>query len=404
MAARMTSGRGRDEFTGGTMSGTDPDELARQLAAGSSAAGDPLGWFEPLYAAAGRGEAVVPWDRGAAHPLLVTWAQAHQLSGGAGRALVVGCGPGYDAEYVAGLGFDTVAFDIAASAVRAAQERFPGSQVQYRTADLLDPPADWREAFDLVVESYTVQALPDPPRRDAITSVGRMVGPGGTLIVIALARGEHEDPGQGPPWPLTRAEIEAFAVPGVQPVRIEEVRDPTVAPRWRAESAAPARASDDVAGGGSDDLAGGGSRARAVPGPREPARVLLEDGPDASGVVDDVQRRDAFVGGEFQHIDHIERGLPPARQLPVEMEPDGDQRRAVRRGALRHPAERQPRLRGIAEQRREEITGRGRAIERRVHQCAVAEQGKHGSGICPAERAQVRLGELLGSHLVSCRR
>ena len=240
------------------MAGIDPDEQARRRAAGSFAAGDPLGWFEPLYAAAQKGEAVVPWDRGTAHPMLVAWAQAHQLSGG-GRALVVGCGPGYDAEYVAGLGFDTVAFDIAASAVRAARERFPGSQVEYRTADLLDPPADWREAFDLVVESYTVQALPDPPRRDAITSVGRMVGLGGTLIVIALARGEHEDPGQGPPWPLTRAEIEAFAVPGVQPVRIEKVRDPTVAPRWRAEFRRPARAGDD--------LAGGESRAGPVSGP-----------------------------------------------------------------------------------------------------------------------------------------
>jgi ubiquinone/menaquinone biosynthesis C-methylase UbiE len=77
---------------------------------------------------------------------------------------VVGCGLGDDAEYVAGRGFDTVAFDISASAIRAARRRYPDSAVHYVTADLLDPPGEWERAFDLVVESLTLQALPDPRR------------------------------------------------------------------------------------------------------------------------------------------------------------------------------------------------------------------------------------------------
>lgn len=219
------------------MSGPDPDEHARRLAAESLAAGDPTGWFERLYAEAEQGEAVVPWDRGAPHRMLLEWARAHELEGGGRRALVVGCGPGHDAEYVAGLGFDTVAFDVAATAVHVARRHFRESQVRYLTADLLGPPAHWREAFDLVVESYTVQALPRPFRRRAITHVRQMVAPGGTLIVIAAARDEEDGSEEGPPWPLTRGEIDAFATGGLRPVRVEDLHDAEnlSVRRWRAE-------------------------------------------------------------------------------------------------------------------------------------------------------------------------
>jgi SAM-dependent methyltransferase len=217
----------------------DPDEQAVRLAAESLAAEDPTGWFERLYAAAEHGGAVVPWDRGAPHPLLFEWARARELDGGGRRALVVGCGLGADAEYVAGLGFETVAFDVSATAVAIARRRFPESDVEYLAADLLDPPARWREAFDLVVESMTVQSLPDPPRREAIARVTEMVRAGGTLIVIATARDEADGPVDGPPWPLTRAEVEAFATGGLARVRIEAVRDPEAPLRWRAELRRP---------------------------------------------------------------------------------------------------------------------------------------------------------------------
>ena len=164
----------------------------------------------------------------------MAWADERELDGRGKRALVVGAGLGDDAEFVAGRGFETVAFDVAPSAIRAAQRRFPESSVEYVVADLLDPPADWREAFDLVVESITVQALPKELQPDATRNVASFVAPGGTLLVISTAL-DDDDPWDGPPWPLTRAEVEAFAGGGLQPVRIEPIRDPDVPPRWRAE-------------------------------------------------------------------------------------------------------------------------------------------------------------------------
>lgn len=76
----------------------------------------------------------------------------HVGSPAPGWALVVGCGLGADAEYIARLGFDTVAFDVAETAIRLARERFPESTVDYVVRDLLDPPAEWLRAFDLVAE------------------------------------------------------------------------------------------------------------------------------------------------------------------------------------------------------------------------------------------------------------
>ena len=133
----------------------EPDDVASALAAVSIAAGDPTGWFEELYLRAGRGEAELPWDRGTAHPLLVDWATGRVGAGA--RALVVGCGPGHDAEYLAQLGFSVTAFDISPSAIEQARARHAGSGVTYTVADLLDLPSAWPGTFDLVVEAMTVQ-------------------------------------------------------------------------------------------------------------------------------------------------------------------------------------------------------------------------------------------------------
>jgi SAM-dependent methyltransferase len=200
----------------------------------------PDGWFEPLYAAAAQGAAELPWDRGECDPMLVEWLEARGDRAGA-RALVVGSGLGRDAEHLAGLGYDTTASDVSPTAIATTRARFPDSPVRYVAADLLDPPAQWRHAFDLVLESFTVQAMPPSAHPAAIVNVAGFVAPGGTLLVHASNRvtGNAHTP---PPWPLTRDEVDAFGTRGLVPVRIEELphpegRDRT---RWRAEFHRPA--------------------------------------------------------------------------------------------------------------------------------------------------------------------
>ncbi|MFG3436579.1 methyltransferase domain-containing protein [Nonomuraea sp. NPDC047897] len=235
LAGRIERGQPYPFDLGGAMTGSDPDADARRLAAEHLRGGDATGWFERLYAGSATGDTVVPWDAHAPHPLLVEGALERAEEGG--RALVVGAGLGDDAEYVARLGYDTVAFDVSPSAVRLAKRRFPGTTVDYRVADLFDPPAEWGAAFDLVVEVMTVQSLPEHLHGPAIERVAGFVRPGGTLIVIASARDEG-GPVFAPPWPLTPAEIGAFAEHGLVARRVEELREPERR-RWRATFGRP---------------------------------------------------------------------------------------------------------------------------------------------------------------------
>jgi SAM-dependent methyltransferase len=203
----------------------DRDVDADRLAAESLAQDDPTGWFERLYTAAAVGDAVVPWDRDEPSPLLTDWARQHEVDGAGRSALVVGCGLGQDAEFVAGLGFQTTAFDISATAIRGARERFPSSTVSYVVADLLAPPAEWSSAFDFVLESITVQSMPLSVRPTAIAHVGQLVAPGGELIVITAIREDGEQV-TGPPWPLSRAELGSFAADGLKAIGIEYLPHP----------------------------------------------------------------------------------------------------------------------------------------------------------------------------------
>jgi len=214
---------------------------ARQLAAASATGGDETGWFEQLYAEGEAGTAIVPWVLGEPNESLVEWAAGldgtGRLDGQGKSALVVGCGTGDDAEFLAGLGFAVTGFDIAPTAIAAARRLHPGSTVRYEVADLLSLPAEWSGAFDLVVEIYTVQPLYGEVRARALAALRGPVAPGGTLLVIAWATDE-DNPVRDPammPWPLTPAELDVAAGP-LRARRIEQFTGQVPAlPRWRAE-------------------------------------------------------------------------------------------------------------------------------------------------------------------------
>ena len=122
----------------------DWDRRADELSARAIADGEPTAWFDRLYSEGATGAVSMPWDREEPQPLLREWAEARGLDGAGRRAVVVGCGLGADAEYLSRQAFATTGFDIAETAVRLARERHPDSTVDYRTADLLDLPAEWR--------------------------------------------------------------------------------------------------------------------------------------------------------------------------------------------------------------------------------------------------------------------
>src|SRR4029450_3880217 len=151
---------------------------------------DRRAFFDGLYVAAGGGGDPVPWDRdGAPQQLLADWAADRSLSGAGRRGVVVGCGLGGDAEFLARLGFAVVGFDFSAPAIEAARALNPTSTVDYEVADLLPVPPGWLAGLHLVVESLTVQSLPRSIRPRVVAAVRSLAAPGGTGLVISSQQG-----------------------------------------------------------------------------------------------------------------------------------------------------------------------------------------------------------------------
>jgi SAM-dependent methyltransferase len=208
-----------------------PDRArTRELAAEYIRKGDPLGWFEALYQEAKSGDSVIPWADLEPNPRLIEFWKAHPLETAGKRAIVIGSGLGDDAEQLAAWGFTTTGFDISKTAIEATKKRYPETRVEYVVADLFDPPPAWLRAFDFVLEIYTVQALPAELRPKAIEAIAQFVAPGGRLLVIARGREENEPEGQGPPWPLTRAEMDGFRRAGLEEESFEDYAEPE--PPW----------------------------------------------------------------------------------------------------------------------------------------------------------------------------
>lgn len=208
----------------------------KRLAAEFTTKGDPTGWFDILYQAARGNEEAIPWAHMMANPLLIEWMTRNQSSGDGKSALVVGCGLGDDAEAMASYGFAVTAFDISPEAIRWCQRRFPNSQVHYTVADLLSLPGEWSQQFDVIVEAYTLQSLPDEAlRAQAAAHLTRCVAPTGSLLVICRGRDQHEEQGTMP-WPLTRAELAVFEQLGLRETSFEDILDQEEPPtrRFRA--------------------------------------------------------------------------------------------------------------------------------------------------------------------------
>ena len=208
----------------------DPDFAARRTAARArlDAMDGALGGairdrnilFDEVYRLAEGDAAAVPWAELAPRQLLVEWAgnQPHHT----GSAIDIGCGLGDNADYLHKLGYRVSAFDISQVAIDWARQRFAPATIDFRQADLFDLPAQWQGAFDLVHETYTVQAMTGDQRAHALRAIAGLVAPGGQLLVIARGRDDDVAP-SGPPWPISRAELDEIGQCGLSLEHFDDI-------------------------------------------------------------------------------------------------------------------------------------------------------------------------------------
>lgn len=147
-----------------------------------------------------------PWEKGAANPALVDWLNRNGI---AGRVLVPGCGLGHDVRAVARAGALATGLDISALAVERARELDDEDCASYVEGDLFALPESLG-AFDWVVEHTCFCAIPPGRRPEYARAVGDLLKPGGSLLAVFFIDPGMDDPEDGPPFGVSRAELGRF--------------------------------------------------------------------------------------------------------------------------------------------------------------------------------------------------
>jgi SAM-dependent methyltransferase len=152
----------------------------------------------------------IPWEKGGAHPGLVAFLKATPVHG---RVLVPGCGTGHDVRALAATADEVVGLDIAPSAVALAKSEPTVGGERYMSGDLFALPAKMRAAFDVVFEHTCFCAIDPALRADYVAAVAGALKPAGRLLAIFYLD-PGLDPGtSGPPFGVTREELDAFFSP-----------------------------------------------------------------------------------------------------------------------------------------------------------------------------------------------
>ncbi|KAJ3768310.1 S-adenosyl-L-methionine-dependent methyltransferase [Lentinula raphanica] len=155
---------------------------------------------------------ITPWDSGEIQPPLRQVIESGKIPfSKGGRALVPGCGRGYDAIYLASvLGYDTVGLDGSVTAVEAANELLQSgsldsevtSKTHFEVADFFEYGVA-EDGFDLIYDYTFFVAIPPSKRPQWGSQINSLIKPGGYLITLMFPQAPPHDPqpySSGPPF------------------------------------------------------------------------------------------------------------------------------------------------------------------------------------------------------------
>lgn len=137
------------------------------------------------------------WDLGEPSPVL-TGHLSRPDAPPPGRAIVLGCGRGHDALWLAASGFEVVGIDFAPSAVTAARQRaaMVRLEAEFLQQDLFDLDPALLGQFDYVVEHTCFCAIAPVQRAAYVTIARSLLRDGGEFLGVFFT---HDRPG-GPPF------------------------------------------------------------------------------------------------------------------------------------------------------------------------------------------------------------
>lgn len=147
-----------------------------------------------------------PWEKGKPHPALVDFlAENGALTG---EIFVPGCGSGHDVRALSTPINHVVGVDLAPFAIRKAKARRRIAHEEYFLGDLfaLQPEFDGR--FDWVFEHTCFCAIDPRRRHEYVSTIVRLLKPGGRLLAIFFINPDHDEP--GPPYRVSTAELKEY--------------------------------------------------------------------------------------------------------------------------------------------------------------------------------------------------
>jgi hypothetical protein len=136
------------------------------------------------------------------------------------KALVPGCGRGYDVQLFASRGIDTIGLDLAPSGVEAAKSDFElflsslpaGAEVANARFEVADFFLYNGGKFDIIYDYTFLCALAPEMRVDWAKKMKSLLETGGQLITIIFPIHAEEKKG-GPPWSMSMDLLKSLLVP-----------------------------------------------------------------------------------------------------------------------------------------------------------------------------------------------
>jgi SAM-dependent methyltransferase len=165
-----------------------------------------------------------PWEMAGACDRLAALVQAGVVR--PCRALELGCGSGAVAVYLAQLGFQVTALDLAPTAIERARRLAAenGVHVDFVCADLTQWPDDGT-SFDFVYDRGCYHVVRRSNCAGYMATLARVTKPGSRLLLLAGNAAEPAPAGAGPPR-VTEDEIRSefapwFDIEALEPFRLQ---------------------------------------------------------------------------------------------------------------------------------------------------------------------------------------